>query len=59
MRNSRHTAATLLLRQGASLETIANLLRHQSMDTTVLYAKVDVEMLSEIAQPWPGEVTSC
>lgn len=55
----RHTAATLLLRQGAPLETIANLLRHQSMDTTVLYAKVDVEMLSEIVQPWPGEVTSC
>jgi hypothetical protein len=32
---------------------------HQSVDTTVLYAKVDVEMLSEIAQPWPEEVAPC
>jgi len=53
----RHTAASLLLRQGVSLQTIGNLLRHQSLDTTVLYAKVDIEMLLEIAQPWPGEVT--
>ena len=55
----RHTAATLMLRQGASLGTIANVLRHQSPDTTVLYAKVDVDMLSEIAQPWPGEAPTC
>ena len=55
----RHTAATLMLRQGASLGTIANVLRHQSPDTTVLYAKVDVQMLSEIAQPWPGEAPTC
>jgi site-specific recombinase XerD len=54
----RHTAASLMLRKGVSLQTIGGLLRHQSLDTTVLYAKVDVEMLSEIAQPWPGEVTS-
>jgi len=53
----RHTAASLLLREGVSLQTIGSLLRHQSLDTTVLYAKVDVEMLLEIAQPWPGEVT--
>ena len=53
----RHTAASLLLRKGVSLQTIGSLLRHQSLDTTVLYAKVDVEMLLEIAQPWPGEVT--
>jgi site-specific recombinase XerD len=53
----RHTAASLLLRKGVSLQTIGNLLRHQSLDTTVLYAKVDVEMLLEIAQPWPGGVT--
>jgi site-specific recombinase XerD len=54
----RHTAASLMLRKGVSLQTIGGLLRHQSVDTTVLYAKVDAEMLSEIAQPWPGEVTS-
>jgi len=55
----RHTAATLMLRQGVSLQAIGRVLRHQSIDTTFLYAKVDVEMLSEIAQPWPGEVTPC
>ena len=55
----RHTAATVMLRQGASLQAIGSLLRHQSIDTTVLYAKVDVEMLSQIAQPWPGEVVPC
>jgi site-specific recombinase XerD len=54
----RHTAASLMLQKGVSLQTIGGLLRHQSLDTTVLYAKVDVEMLSELAQPWPGEVTS-
>ena len=55
----RHTAATLMLRQGVSLQTIGSLLRHQSIDTTILYAKVDVAMLSEIAQPWPEEVSPC
>jgi integrase/recombinase XerD len=55
----RHTAASLMLRKGASLQTISHVLRHQSLDTTVLYAKVDVEMLSEIAQPWPEEVVPC
>src|SRR5437867_8484824 len=55
----RHTAASLMLQKGVSLETIGRLLRHQSLDTTVLYAKVDVGMLSEIAQPWPGEVAPC
>jgi site-specific recombinase XerD len=55
----RHTAARLMLRKGASLQTISGLLRHQSLDTTALYAKVDVEMLSEIAQPWPEEVLPC
>jgi integrase/recombinase XerD len=55
----RHTAASLMLRKGMSLQTIGGLLRHQSLDTTVLYAKVDVEMLTEIAQPWPGEVLPC
>lgn len=55
----RHTAASLMLRKGMSLQTIGRLLRHQRLDTTVLYAKVDVEMLSEIAQPWPGEVAPC
>src|SRR5437867_1881747 len=55
----RHTAASLMLRKGVSLQTIGGLLRHQSIDTTALYAKIDVDMLLEIAQPWPGEVAPC
>jgi site-specific recombinase XerD len=51
--------ASLMLQEDVSLETIGGLLRHQSIETTVLYTKVDVKMLSEIAQPWPGEVAPC
>jgi len=50
----RHSAATSLLRAGASLDAVGAVLRHQSPDTTAHYAKVDVQMLCEIAQPWPG-----
>ena len=54
----RHSAATSMLRQGASLQDIAVLLRHRSIETTQIYAKVDVNALREIAQPWP-EVRPC
>jgi site-specific recombinase XerD len=54
----RHSAATSMLRQGASLQEIATILRHRSIETTQIYAKVDVETLRLIAQPWP-EVGSC
>ncbi|UIF88259.1 tyrosine-type recombinase/integrase [Cupriavidus sp. UYPR2.512] len=54
----RHSAATALLAEGASLESIAVLLRHRSLDTTAHYAKVDVRLLRELAQPWP-EVSPC
>lgn len=50
----RHSLATDLLRRGASLDEIGELLRHRSPDTTVLYAKVDLASLREMAQPWPG-----
>ena len=50
----RHTAATELLRGGASLSEIGQLLRHSSELTTALYAKVDRERLRELARPWPG-----
>lgn len=50
----RHSAATAMLRAGSSLDTIATVLRHQSLDTTAHYAKVDVAMLQKVAQPWPG-----
>lgn len=54
----RHSVATSMLRHGASLQDIATLLRHQSIDTTQIYAKVDVLALRQIAQPWP-EVSPC
>lgn len=50
----RHTLATQMLRQGASLADIAHLLRHHSFNTTTLYAKVDLMALQALAQPWPG-----
>lgn len=52
----RHTVATGLLRRGAPLAEIAQLLRHQSVQTTVIYAKVDLGALAGLAQPWPGAV---
>jgi integrase/recombinase XerD len=54
----RHSVATSMLRQGASLEDIADILRHRSIETTQIYAKVDVTALRQIAQPWP-EVPLC
>ena len=51
----RHSAATAMLRGGATLETVGTVLRHRSVDTTAHYAKVDVATLTAIAQPWPGE----
>jgi integrase/recombinase XerD len=51
----RHTVATGLLRHGAPLAEIAQLLRHQSVRTTAIYAKVDLQALSRLAQAWPGE----
>lgn len=50
----RHTAATELLRQGATLSEIGDVLRHGDVDTTAIYAKVDLGRLRQLAQPWPG-----
>ena len=53
----RHSAATSMLRSGATLEAVGAMLRHRSLDMTAHYAKVDVLMLEQIAQAWPGEFT--
>jgi integrase/recombinase XerD len=53
----RHSAATSMLRAGATLDAVGTVLRHRSIDTTAHYAKVDVTMLQLIAQPWPGEAS--
>jgi site-specific recombinase XerD len=50
----RHTAATEMLRGGASLSVIGQVLRHRSIESTALYAKVDRRALRTLAQPWPG-----
>jgi integrase/recombinase XerD len=52
----RHTAATMMLRGGASLPEIGQLLRHRNIITTAIYAKVDRDALRSIARPWPGDV---
>jgi site-specific recombinase XerD len=49
----RHTAATEMLRQGVPLDQIGLVLRHRGIDTTAIYAKADVTLLQQIAQPWP------
>jgi integrase len=50
----RHTVATELLRRGAGLVEIGQVLRHESVAVTATYAKVDRAALSQLALPWPG-----
>jgi integrase/recombinase XerD len=54
----RHSFASSMLRQGVSLQDISKILRHRSVETTQIYAKVDVTGLQQIAQCWP-EVQPC
>jgi integrase/recombinase XerD len=50
----RHSVASRLLRQDAPLKEIADVLRHRSLDTSAIYAKVDDARLATVALPWPG-----
>ncbi|HKW70923.1 MAG TPA: tyrosine-type recombinase/integrase, partial [Candidatus Dormibacteraeota bacterium] len=50
----RHAAETEMLRGGASLAEVAQILRHRRMMTTAIYAKVDHRALRTLAMPWPG-----
>jgi site-specific recombinase XerD len=52
----RHTLATNMLRGGATIAEIAEILRHQNPNATEIYTKVDFASLRTIAQPWPGGV---
>jgi site-specific recombinase XerD len=52
----RHSLATKMLRRGASLTQIGQVLGHQLAQTTEIYAKVDLTALRALAQPWPGGV---
>jgi site-specific recombinase XerD len=49
----RHTAATEMLKAGASLAEIGQVLRHREEKTTAIYAKVDRASLRTLARPWP------
>ncbi len=51
----RHTAATQMLRRGASMTEIAQVLRHRHINTTAIYAKVDRDSLRTIARAWPTD----
>lgn len=50
----RHALATEMLRQGATLVEVSQVLRHRDLATTAIYAKVDFVTLRRVAQPWPG-----
>jgi len=50
----RHSLATGMLQRGASLSEIGEVLRHRSVQSTAIYAKVDLNSLREVAMPWPG-----
>ena len=50
----RHTMANRLLAGGSSLKEVADVLRHRSLNTTMIYAKLDSRKLAEVALPWPG-----
>jgi integrase/recombinase XerC len=53
----RHTMANRLLAGGSSLKEVADVLRHRSLNTTLVYAKLDSRSLAEVAMPWPGSVS--
>ena len=53
----RHTMASRLLAGGSSLKEVADVLRHRSLNTTLIYAKLDSRNLAAVALPWPGSVS--
>lgn len=50
----RHTVASRIVNQGGSIKEVADVLRHRSLNTSMIYAKVDHGSLSGVALPWPG-----
>jgi integrase len=53
----RHSLAARVLAGGGTLKEVADLLRHRHLDTTQIYAKVDLQRLDAVAMPWPGSET--
>ena len=52
----RHTAATAMVNGGASFKDVSDVLGHKSIATTLIYAKLDLKSLMQVALPWPGGV---
>ena len=50
----RHSVASRLLRAGIPMKQIADILRHRSLDTSIIYTKIDLNRLAAVAMPWPG-----
>jgi site-specific recombinase XerD len=53
----RHTFVRQLLERGSSLKEVADVLRHRSLNTSLIYAKLDHRNLSAVALPWPGSMS--
>ena len=53
----RHTLACRLVENGSSLKEVADVLRHRSLETTRIYAKLDTPNLADVALPWPGSAS--
>ena len=53
----RHTLASRLLNTGGTLKEVADVLRHRELNTSLIYAKVDIGRLATVAMPWPGSAT--
>ena len=53
----RHTLACRLVERGSSLKEVADLLRHRSLNSTLIYAKLDTPKLAAVALPWPGSAS--
>ena len=51
----RHTLACEMVRRGVPLAEIGQVLRHRSLTSTAIYARVDLDQLRQLAQPWPQE----
>jgi site-specific recombinase XerD len=50
----RHSAASHMLNRGASFKEVADVLGHQSLQTTGIYAKLELDALADVALPWLG-----
>ena len=50
----RHSVARRLIERGSSLKEVADVLRHRSLNTSLIYAKLDTPRLLDVALPWPG-----